>query len=45
VTRGTEADINIPTFYEVSDTCYRSKHQYSYVLCSKWHLVQRQTSI
>jgi hypothetical protein len=42
---GTEADINIAAFYLPSDTCYRERLQYIYVLCSRWHLVQRQTSI
>jgi len=29
MTCGTEGDINIAMFYEVSDTWYRRKHQHS----------------
>jgi len=45
VTLFTETDFNIFTFYAAGDSWYRERPQYSYVLFSKWHLVQRQTSV
>jgi hypothetical protein len=45
-THGTEADINIATFYAESVTWYKERHQYSYIFAANdtWYTDRHQYS-